>query len=241
MSDEKAHQVRASVIIPTYNERECIYSFLEECVRNPAHSEYEFIVVDDASPDGTGRLISREFGDTEQIHLVSPEERQGRATAIQTGLRYADGELVAIMDGDNQHPPAKLSELLDAVEQPDRKLVIGSRYVDGGRDERSFSRRVVSRIAILILKIVFPGLRAISDPVSGFFAGDTEFVEQRATASGGSKVLMGILVRGEQSNVDEIPYQFRKRTCGESDFSARTILEFIKKVIFLRTRGQGRG
>lgn len=155
-----------SVILPTYNEAGNIGD-LVAAIRQAlgdAGMAYEVIVVDDNSPDGTADIVRRQFGDAPEVRLEVRTRGRGLASAIRHGIEQSQGEIVAVMDTDFNHPPAMLPQMVDFLKYYD--LVIGSRFVMGGGME-DIRRYYLSYIYNFWVRIT---LRTqIQDNLSGFF------------------------------------------------------------------------
>ena len=121
-----------SVIIPTYNEADNVAELIERIERSLNGRSFEIIVVDDNSPDGTAKIVEG-FG-KDHIKVLKRPKKLGLASAILDGMKVADGNIIAVMDADLQHPPELLPELLKKVEDG-YDIAIASRYVDGGKVE----------------------------------------------------------------------------------------------------------
>ncbi|MFN3803935.1 MAG: polyprenol monophosphomannose synthase, partial [Pyrobaculum sp.] len=157
----------ATVVVPTYNEAENLPELVERLHR-ALGGGYEVVVVDDNSPDGTGE-VARRLGERYPVRVVARERRLGLSTAVVEGARAAGGEVVVVMDADLQHPPELVPELIRHAKNG--CLAIASRYVRGGGIRRwPFVRRVISRGAVMLARLLLPEARPIRDPVSGFFA-----------------------------------------------------------------------
>lgn len=118
------------VVVPTYNERENLPRLVPRILEQD--SRLEVLVVDDASPDGTGEVADRLAREDERVHVLHREEKRGLGTAYLAGFRWAlarDHALVFEMDADFSHDPAHLPELLSLAGEHD--LVLGSRYLRG--------------------------------------------------------------------------------------------------------------
>lgn len=113
-----------SVILPAYNEGEVIASVVQSLLAVAA-PEWEIIVVDDGSSDGTA-----ERAEAEGVRVIRHPYNKGNGAAVKTGLRAATGEVVCLMDADGQHDPAQITALLEALDTYD--LVIGARQDGGG-------------------------------------------------------------------------------------------------------------
>jgi dolichol-phosphate mannosyltransferase len=120
------------------------------------------------SQDGTDELIN---GLSKQypVRIIVRKDKRGLASAVVDGLKYASSAIVGVMDADLQHPPVILVPLLVQV-QNGVDLAIASRYAPGGGCEGwSFSRRIISRGAIVLAHLLLPPTRRTHDPMSGYF------------------------------------------------------------------------
>ena len=233
--------MRVWVCLPTYNEREN----LEPLVRALAQVLDEgtrVLVIDDASPDGTGAAaekLARELGFVEVLHR---ERKDGLGPAYLAGFRrvLASGaELVLEMDCDFSHDPADVPRLIAAVEEG-ADLVVGSRYVPGGGTRHwGLVRRAVSRAGALYARALL-GL-AVRDPTSGFKCYRREVLERidlDRIASKGYAFQIETVYRAVRAGfrVAEIPIMFSERELGGSKMSRGIVLEAVWRVPLLRLR-----
>jgi len=220
-----------SIVIPTYNERENLRELLTRVRSSLGDADYEVIIVDDSSPDGTADAaleLSREF----PVRLILRAGRMGLSSAVIDGFRAARGEILCVMDADLQHPPELLPELYRGASSHD--IVIASRYVKGGSVEGwSLLRRIISRGSIVLAKLLIPRVRGIGDISSGYFAIRRECLRLDDLNPRGFKVLLELLVKGSYSSVLEIPYRFGLRRSGRSKLGMRTILSYLLHVLEL--------
>nr|MDJ0776095.1 glycosyltransferase [Mastigocoleus sp. MO_167.B18] len=148
-----------SLVIPTYQERENIAlaikmlsSLLDECLAG----NYEIIVVDDDSPDRTWKVVENLTKQYPQLRVMRREKERGLSSAVIRGWQIAQGRILGVIDGDLQHPPEVLIELLGLIKQGS-DLAVASRHVDGGGvSSWSFIRRFLSRGAQVIGLILLP-------------------------------------------------------------------------------------
>jgi len=128
MKDER----EISVILPTYNEIYNIVDLIETLcmLMDKKEIKAEIVVVDDNSPDGTGRLVAERYNNNSQVKCIIRENERGLATAIKTGILNSKGDVIVIMDTDFNHDPFKLPEMIAINDHYD--IVSGSRYVWGG-------------------------------------------------------------------------------------------------------------
>ena len=158
--------MKALIIIPTYNELESLPLLLKDIFIHA--SEMEVLVVDDNSPDGTGQLAQAMSEEDRRVHVMHRTGKLGLGTAYIAGFQYAlahDYDAAFEMDADFSHDPRYLPYFLEAVKDAD--LVIGSRYVPGGKTPNwSFVRRLISRSGNIFARVVL-GI-PIHDCTSGF-------------------------------------------------------------------------
>ncbi len=229
---------RGLVVMPTYNER----SNLEPLVRDAlAYLDADVLVVDDASPDGTGEVADRLAAADARVRVLHRSRKLGLGTAYIAGFRAAIAagyDLVFEMDADFSHPPWDLPRLAAASAHAD--LVIGSRYVPGGSTLGwSLRRRLLSRGANLYARTLL-GL-AVRDTTAGFRCYDVRKLAQldlAAVAAEGYafQVEMAFRMARMGFSIAEIPIHFTDRAVGQSKMDARIAREAIWLVPALRRR-----
>ncbi len=220
--------MRTSIIIPTYNERENLLPLLERLSSSLADHDYEVVIVDDNSPDGTGELAEELIGRF-PLRVIHRQGKLGLASAVVEGMSAASGDSLVVMDADLQHPPEVVPQLVRALKDAD--VAIASRYVRGGGMKGwALSRRIISRVAKLIPRIPFAQVRGIKDPLSGFFALKREVIEGVKLEPIGFKILLEILVKGKYARVTEVPFTFRRRERGKSTFSLGEQINYLRHV-----------
>jgi len=217
---------KLSIVIPTYNERENLPELLNEIRRNLAGVDYEVVIVDDNSPDGTGQLAEELAKEHKNLRVVHRPAKMGLASAIADGLRVANGEFVAVMDADLQHPAELLPKMLNEASHG-MDLVIASRYVKGGKIEGwSLWRRIVSKGAIWLAHAVLPKTRKVKDCISGYFTLRRSAVDGVKWQSVGYKAILEVLVKGDYDSVAEVPFTFKARAGGRSKLGLKEYLRF---------------
>jgi len=198
------------------------------------------LFVDD-SDDDTPRVIQaareRGFGslDTRLLHRSGPQRTGGLGGAVLAGLETTDTQWVCVMDGDLQHPPEVVPQLLDAAHANEADLVVASRYVAGGRNEGLGAvRTAVSWGSTVLAKVVFPyRLREIRDPMSGFFLFRREALTATMTPRG-FKILLEIAVRHPDLVRCEVPFVFVERMAGASKGTMREGFRFLRLLAEMR-------
>ena len=159
MANIKQSQAQVSVIIPTYNESENIIQVLKSIGEHlPKDVEVEAIVVDDNSPDGTGKIVEDYIADARHeseysINIIHRETKSGLSSAILDGIQHSSGETIVVMDSDLSHPPKIIPQLVEEIRTSDYDIVIASRYTDGGEVSGwSTKRKLLSKGATGIAK-----------------------------------------------------------------------------------------
>ncbi len=224
-----------SVIIPTYNERDNIPELVRRLDKSmkEAGIEYEIVVVDDNSPDGTAD-IAEELSKNYPVKVLRRPGKLGLSSAVLDGVKVAKGEIIVVMDADLQHPPEAVPKLVKAVFDG-CDMAVGSRYVKGGSVKGwSAFRKLISKGATLIARVLLPQARHVKDPMSGFFAFRREVVEGGEEMNPrGFKILLEVLVKGRYERVCEVPYTFGTRLAGKSKLGTSEIINYIVHVLNL--------
>jgi dolichol-phosphate mannosyltransferase len=235
--------MKCIVVIGTYNEAENVPGLLSDIMQ--LGPEYEAIVVDDNSPDGTGRLVSGIATREPRIHLVQRPARLGYGTAYVDGFRKALGlgaDFIVQMDADYSHNPRDIPRLVEAAQEAD--IVVGSRYIKGGSTPGwPLRRRLISRTASLLVRSML-GL-PIRDCTGGFkcFRRSTlesiDFADVRSSGFASSYEINYFCHRSGKA-IREVPIRFIDRQAGESKLSLGIIAEVLVAIVRLRfSRGQG--
>lgn len=222
-----------SIIIPTYNERENVGQLIEMLIDSLKGLNFEIIVVDDNSPDGTGEFVeqlSKEIGNIRVIHRPG---KLGLSSAILDGVNLAEGYAIGVIDADLQHPPQTLREMYAKILEG-YDIVVASRYVEGGGVEGwSFIRRVISKGALFLAHLLLKRCRSVKDPLSGFFMFRKDVIEGVKFEAKGYKILLEFLEKGRYSRVIEVPYVFKSRKAGKSKMRLNEILNYVKLLMRL--------
>ena len=223
--------MKLSVIIPTYNEKENLPLLFSGICNAIGKYDYEVVVVDDNSPDGTGELARRISKVRPQVKVLIRRKKKGLASAVLDGLKKAEGDFAAVMDADLQHPPELLPVMIEeAMKGGD--LIIASRYVKGGGVEGwNILRRIESKAAIKIAHITVPVTRRVKDPISGYFLYHRQKVDEAELNPIGYKILLEILAKGHFNNIVEVPYTFKRRRKGRSKLNWRVQIDYIKQLL----------
>lgn len=200
-----------------------------------AHPSLHILVIDDGSPDGTGKLVADRALEEERLSVLHRASKQGLGRAYVAGFKAGlEGgyDRIIEMDADLSHDPGDLSRLITTADEAD--LVIGSRYVGGGGVEGwSHRRHLLSRTANLYSQILlgFP----IRDSTSGFRCFRREVLESldlEGASSEGYAFQIEMAFRTWQAGfrIKEVPIVFRERSSGKSKMSGKIVVEGIKWV-----------
>jgi dolichol-phosphate mannosyltransferase len=231
INDKKSQSVELSLVIPTYNEIDNVKELVINIVSILDYllpEQYEIIIVDDNSPDQTGKLVKSLISEYSQLRIISRAEKQGLASAVVEGWQHSRGKILGVMDGDLQHSPETLRKLWQAIENG-ADLAIASRYVKGSKVEsHHFFRCLLSHIAKLLAIIVLPKkLRHISDPMSGYFLVRRTILNDQIFNSLGYKILLEIVVICSIKQATEVSFYFQKRINGKTKLSIKQCSEFL--------------
>jgi dolichol-phosphate mannosyltransferase len=226
---------KLTVVLPTYNEADNIPVVLERLSRSLSGVDYEVVVVDDDSPDGTWRVAERLAEERGYpVRVIRRVGERGLGTAIVRGLREARGDYVVVMDADLQHPPELVPKLYQKALETGADVVVASRYRPGG-GVRGWSRHrlLISKAASLLAHLLLPESKRTSDPMSGFFLVRRTLAEQLQLEGRSWKVLLEILAKAPHARVEEVPYTFERRLRGESKLGLKAMLSYLLDLLRL--------
>ncbi len=235
-------QNKYSVILPTYNEKRnlpiLIYLLNKTFTANKL--DWEVIIVDDNSPDGTQEIAKKliDIFGPEHIQLRPRAGKLGLGTAYVHGLQFVTGNFVIIMDADFSHHPEAIPEFIAKQKSQDYDIVTGTRYAgDGGVFGWDFKRKLISRGANFLASVV---LRPhVSDLTGSFRSYKTDVLKKiiDVTQSKGYVFQMEMMVRAKAMGftVGEVPISFVDRLYGESKLGGDEIVQYAKGVWTLFT------
>ena len=231
--------ITAIVILPTYNEAGNIGPLIERILEYS--TDILIVVVDDDSNDGTWQIVSGLADGNERVRLIRRKGRKGRGLAGKEGFKYAIAsgvEYIIEMDADLSHDPAYIPTMLEEIKKCD--MVIGSRFVPGGADERrSFVRKCVSRFARVLINFILKV--RVTDPTSGyrcFSRGALLKIDPETLESETPFIILESLYRAVSKGVaiSEVPIKFHPRNVETSKLYAGMLVCCFFDVIFLRAR-----
>jgi dolichol-phosphate mannosyltransferase len=221
--------VPVAVVLPTYNEAENIDRLLREL--RSIVPEARLLVVDDASPDGTGRLAEACAAELGSIDVVHRAVKDGLGNAYRFAFERVIGEgfdVVVTMDSDFSHDPQVIPRMLDAIESGS-DVVVGSRYVPGGGTrDWPLHRRLLSRWGNVYTGwILGVGVRDCTSGFRAYRASALAAIHPETTRADGYAFLTELMVRSvrQGARVVEVPIVFVDRRYGTSKMSSRIVLE----------------
>ena len=230
-----------TIVLPTYNERDNLRHALER-IREVADGNdlpLHTLIVDDNSPDGSGRLADRLAAERSSVEVLHRPRKEGLGPAYVAGFRRAlegGAGLVLEMDSDFSHDPAYLPRLLEAAQRAD--LVLGSRYVPGGGvGDWGPLRRAISRGGSAYARLVL-GVE-VRDLTGGFKCFRREVLEAIDLDTIGARgyafqVEMTYRALRRGFKVVEVPIVFRDRRAGSSKMDRAIVVEAVWRVPLLR-------
>jgi dolichol-phosphate mannosyltransferase len=236
------------LILPTFDEAENIELIVAaslDVLAAAAPEGFRILIVDDDSPDGTGRIADRLATEHEQVRVLHRTEREGLGPAYVAGFQHALSQgagFVFEMDSDFSHDPKDLARLLEPVRDGRADVALGSRYVAGGAVlDLGLLRRIVSRGGSLYAAVIL-GL-TVRDLTGGFKCFRAEVLESIDLSSVRAH---GYAFQVELTNrairhgfrVVEVPITFRDRLRGKSKMSAKIAVEAMFLVPRLRRPGR---
>jgi dolichol-phosphate mannosyltransferase len=232
--------VRIVICLPTYNERENLDPMVH-ALGGLGLEGLEVLVIDDASPDGTGEIADRLGAELPWVHVLHRKRKEGLGPAYLAGFRRAlelDADLVFELDCDFSHDPADVPRLVAAADEAD--LVLGSRYVSGGGTRNwGLLRRFISRGGSLYAQALLQlGIRDLTGGFKCYRRKVLETIDLDAISSLGYAFQIETTYRALRAGfrVVEVPITFADREVGGSKMSKAIVLEAVWKVPLLRLR-----
>lgn len=220
-----------ALVIPTLNEAGNIPVLIErvQAALRPLQMNYEIVIVDDNSQDGTADLVQQYSRMDPRIRLLVRKGQRGLAGAVIHGWQHTDAQLLGVMDADLQHPPETLPELLAAIGKGN-DIAIASRYATGENSVGNWNkiRQWISRCTTLATMPLQKRVGVkVKDPMAGFFIVRREVIEDIELQPYGFKILLEILVRGRIRKAQEVPFQFAVRHAGKSKADLKVALHYF--------------
>jgi dolichol-phosphate mannosyltransferase len=233
------------IVLPTYNERENIKNIINAILNQKYYlPKYNLavLVVDDYSPDGTGRIVRKLSKQNSSIKIITGK-KEGLGAAYIRGFNNAitlmDADILFEMDADFSHNPNDIPRFVKKIEEG-YDFVIGSRYITGGNlaKDWSFLRKLNSKVGNIFARYI-AGLYSVKDCTSGFRAIKVDalrniYFDNLDTKGYVFQVSLLSAILKSESKVIEIPIHFKERMYGKSKMSINDIIEFLIMTIKLR-------
>ncbi len=217
-----------TVVVPTFNEHDNVAPLIELLASALEGVDWEVIFVDDDSADGTAAAVREIAQRDPRVRCLQRIGRRGLSTACIEGVLASSAPFVAVMDADLQHDERLLPRMLETLRSETCDLVVGSRYIAGGRVGDWGGRRAgISSLATRLSRLICR--TDIADPMSGFFMLRREVFDRavRRLSGQGFKILLDLLASSPgQPRLKELPYEFRRRRHGTSKLDTLVAWEF---------------
>ncbi|HQY88420.1 MAG TPA: polyprenol monophosphomannose synthase [Tepidisphaeraceae bacterium] len=217
-----------SIVVPTLREVANITTLARRISQSLDGLDFEIIIVDDNSQDGTVEKVQELSRELPIRVIVRTDTSDGLGGAVLAGLNDAKGDVFVVMDADLQHPPERIPALIEVIENEQGDFALGSRHVAGATTSENWSafRKLNSYVATQLAR---PFAGAIKDPMSGFFALTRKTYERGAyLAPLGYKIALELICKCRVENVVEIPIHFGLREQGQSKLSLKQQFKYLE-------------
>ena len=221
--------MKFSLVVPTYNEAGGIERLIEALSKTFLEHDLdgEIVVVDDNSPDGTGKIVDS-LAERYPVRCLHRPGKLGLSSGVIDGWRFArpESEAVGAIDADFSHDINVIPKMVKALEEG-ADLAIGSRYVPGGGiEDWPWKRKFTSQVAILLAQ----PLTAVKDITSGFFLVRRTAIEGVELDPIGFKIGLEVIAKARYKRFVEIPYVFTDRVAGESKLNGGEIANYLRQL-----------
>ncbi|HEV3156397.1 MAG TPA: polyprenol monophosphomannose synthase [Candidatus Baltobacteraceae bacterium] len=222
--------MKFSIVVPTYNEAagiERLVAALDEVFRG-AGLDGEIIVVDDNSPDGTGKIVDA-LGERYPVRCLHRPGKMGLSSGVIDGWAFArkDSEALGAIDGDFSHDVRIIPKMVAALASGEYGLAIGSRYVAGGGIENwPLKRKITSLVAIALAKPLTP----VRDITSGFLLVKRSALEGVELDPIGFKIGLEVIAKAKYGRALEVPYVFTDRVAGLSKLNQNEVFNYLRQL-----------
>ncbi len=218
-----------SIVVPTYREVENLPRLIPQAAAALSDRgwNWEIIVIDDNSPDGTREMLAQLSSQWPQLRYRIRENQRGLSSAVLTGLAMAHYDYLLVMDADLSHPPESIPALIEPLLENKADFTIGSRYVAGGKTEDwGRFRWINSAVATLLSR---PFTKSVRDPMAGFFALPRRlYLAADELNPIGYKIGLELIVKCHVTQVLEVPIVFRNRLHGESKLTIKEQFRYLE-------------
>lgn len=229
---EKEKKKKVTVLIPTYNERENIEELIHEILNLALDFQLSVLVTDDNSPDGTGEIVKKLSQRDNRVKALIRKKRRGRGAGGIDGFKAAlklNPDYVIEMDGDFSHQPQFIPLLLNHSKTYD--LVIGSRFVKGGKDlDRNFIRKLITSLVRKFIRHQFRiPIKDVSSGYRCFKRKVLEKIDLDDLISVGPSVVLEVLYKAYLMDfkIGEVPIVFIDRKRGKTKLNLLILFETL--------------
>ncbi|KAK4655349.1 dolichol-P-mannose synthesis [Podospora pseudocomata] len=228
-----------SVILPTFNERQNlpIITWLLNRTFTEQNLDWELVIVDDGSPDGTQEVAAQLIkAYSPHIQLRPRTGKLGLGTAYVHGLKYAKGNYIVIMDADFSHHPKFIPQMIEKMKQGDYDIVTGTRYAgDGGVYGWDLKRKLTSKGANIFADTVLrPGVSDLTGSFRLYKRAVLEKLFESTDARGFTmQMALAVTAKAKGYSIGEVPISFVDRVYGDSKLGGEEIVEYAKGVLQL--------
>ena len=229
--------MKVAVMIPTYNEKDNILRVIKGVLNSRRKINLHIVVVDDNSPDGTGEIAKKLAKSNSRVRVLIRRGKRGRGLAGIDGFKYClktGADYIVEMDADLSHDPKYVPLLVEAAKDAD--IVLGSRYIKGGKDLRPWKRKLLSILAHVYIRFL-TGMK-ISDCTTGYRCWRRralEAVVDELTAEGPFIVTDSLYKAYRKGfSVKEIPIEFEDRKIGLTKLNFGIVFDNIIKILKIR-------
>lgn len=208
---------KVTVVAGALDEISNIGTFIDQVIHSlELRYDFEIVVVDDNSADGTREYLSARSELDRRIVPIFNEERKGLLCSHLQGIAISQGNYIVVMDSDLQHPPDKIIEIVEEL-RSGSDIAVCSRYVEGGSaGKRSPVRGIISRVAALLGRLALRRNDVAKDSVSGFFGFISKTRVPPLSFHFSFKTLLYVSAQNPNAKIKEIPFTFGNRVSGKS-------------------------
>jgi dolichol-phosphate mannosyltransferase len=223
-------ELELAVVVPTFNERENVIELFRRLETVLRGIEFEVIVVDDDSVDGTADAVREVARADPRLRVLQRIRRRGLSSACVEGMMATAAPYIAVIDADLQHDESVLPSMLARAKSETLDLVVGTRHAEGGSMGSFTASRVrLSEAGKRLSRAITHA--ELSDPMSGFFLVDRRFLDEvvRSLSAVGFKILLDIVASASRPiRMAEVPYNFRERIHGDSKLDVLVGVEYLQ-------------
>jgi dolichol-phosphate mannosyltransferase len=232
-ADDERRALELAVVVPTFNERDNVRLLVEKLERALEGISHEVIFVDDDSPDGTANVVRSIGMYNSRVRVLQRVNRRGLAAACIEGMLATAAPCIAVMDADLQHDERILPQMLQMLKAESLDIVIATRNaIGGGMGEFAQRRVLLSNVGSSLSRFVSNA--RLSDPMSGFFVLQREYLEEvvRSASGIGFKILLDLVASSTRPvRIGEVPYTFGERIHGASKLDILVGLEYLELLL----------